>query len=179
MGLFDRFRSQPERPPVTQRKIRDQPGPLTSHEAWAFAGARAQELDPEAALLFVASGLDISPAGRSFTWEFSFELPGRGGQAFLTVGAPDDPPDLDSAPVVLVERFVSSASPAQRAQLPHSFRDSPEVVEELSQAGVDFVAGPTDMKLEGRVLPSGEAVWLTYYWDDERTVSFTPTSTGS
>jgi hypothetical protein len=56
--------------------------------------------------------------------------------------------------------------------LPEQFRDSPEVVEELSEGGVDFVAGPTDLKLEGQILSTGQAAWVTYYWNAERTVEF-------
>jgi hypothetical protein len=37
---------------------------------------------------------------------------------------------------------------------------------------VDFVAGPTDMKLEGRMLPSGPPVWVTFYWDREYITPF-------
>jgi hypothetical protein len=45
-------------------------------------------------------------------------------------------------------------------------------VAELAAQGVDFVAGPTDLKLESRLLPSDVAVWVTYYWDVEMTVRF-------
>jgi hypothetical protein len=57
------------------------------------------------------------------------------------------------------------------AGLPVSFRDSPEVVSELATQRVDSVAG-TDMKLESRLFPSGEAVWVTYYRDAEIMVPF-------
>ncbi len=53
-------------------------------------------------------------------------------------------------------------------------RDSPEAVAEFSRRGVDFVAGPSDMKLESRVLASGDARWVTYYSDWELTTELAP-----
>jgi hypothetical protein len=38
------------------------------------------------------------------------------------------------------------------------------VVAELAAQGVDFVTGP------------GEAIWVTYYWDEKKTVSFSSAS---
>jgi len=56
--------------------------------------------------------------------------------------------------------------------LPEQFRDSPQVVAELSRQGADFVAGPTEIKLESWLLASEEAVWATYYCDEERAIRF-------
>ncbi len=118
----------------------------------------------------------MSPEGRSGTWEFIFYLPKLNANAMLSLEPDPDNEDVDNAPRVLTQRINPAAGiDAQRRPLPESFRDSPEVVKEFAAGGVDFVAGPTDMKLEGRVLPSGEAVWVTYYWDEERTTPFAGT----
>jgi len=174
MNLFDRLRNQPVRPSTTQWQVSEQPGPLTSHEAWAIVGPVARELDPQARLKFITSGLDMSREGRSFTWEFLFDLPGGRAQALLSLEPSREAAGIDDAPIILVQRLnpVSAAESNRVAVLAEHFRDSPEVVAELMAGGVDFVAGPSDMKLEGRVLDTGEAVWVTYYWDEERRVAF-------
>jgi hypothetical protein len=83
--------------------------------------------------------------------------------------------DVDSSPCILTQRInQASSADANRPAFPGRFRDSPGVVAEFSAHGVDFVSGPSDMKLEGRMLPSGEAVWTTYYWDREHNASFQP-----
>ncbi|NWF81290.1 MAG: hypothetical protein HXY37_14805 [Chloroflexi bacterium] len=85
----------------------------------------------------------------------------------------DDAEEIDSAPFVLTQRIGPDGAGAEHTPaLPLPFRDSPEVVAELATDGVDFIAGPTDMKLEGRVLTTGEAVWQTYYYDETRMVAW-------
>ena len=37
---------------------------------------------------------------------------------------------------------------------------------------IDHRGGPTDLKLESRLLGSGEAVWVTYFRDAEVQVAF-------
>ena len=159
---------------ITRQRVRDEPGPLTAHQAWEIVRTAARALDPDARLTLLTSGLDISPTGRSFTWEFGFELPQRRAAALLSVEPSGEGEDIDSDPIMLVQRLGPGATTevSQRPALPEQFRDSPEVVADLAAQGVDFTAGPSDMKLEGRVLPSGEAVWVTYYWDEQRTVPF-------
>jgi hypothetical protein len=158
---------------MRQLQVREQPGPLTVHEAWAIVQPIVAGLDPQARLTFITSGLDISHAGRSFTWEFMVYLPAQRAQALLSLVPADDAEDVDSAPLVLTQRIGPAGVGAEHAPaLPLPFRDSPEVVAELAAGGVDFIAGPTDMKLEGRVLATGEAVWLTSYWDEVRSVAF-------
>lgn len=78
--------------------------------------------------------------------------------------------DPDEAPTILTQR-VNASSPrdATRPSLPDRIRSSPEVVAELSSRGVDFLAGPSDMKLESRISSAGDAVWVTYYFDEEFT----------
>jgi hypothetical protein len=66
-----------------------------------------------------------------------------------------------------------SATEVSRADvLSETFRDSPAVVAEFAAAGVDFVAGSSDMQLDAKALASGEAVWVTYCWDEQRTAEF-------
>jgi hypothetical protein len=146
---------------------------MTAREAWVHVAAVATALDPRARLTLITSGSDMSPAGRSRTWEFIFHLPGRHATVMLSLEPEPDSPDVDTARSMLTRRVRHAAAiDAERPSFPHRFRDSPEVVAEFSARGVDFVAGPTDMKLEGRVLPSGEAVWVTYSWDGEHTTPF-------
>lgn len=96
-----------------------------------------------------------------------------GAQALMRISPREDTDDIDHAPVYLVQRLdAADGEPGTGAVLPGRFRDSPEVVAEFSAGGVDFVAGPGDMKLESRLLASGEAVWVTYYWDEERMAGF-------
>ena len=173
MGLLDFFRRSALEPGTTTRPARDEPGPLTACEAWQLVHPVVRELDRDACLTLLTSGLDISPTGRSFTWEFGFQLPRLKGNALLSIEPCAQAGEVDDAPLVLVQRLRAASGP-DRPALPQIFRDSPEAVTELAAAGVDFLAGPTDMKLEARVLPSGESVWLTYYWDQERSVPFTP-----
>lgn len=84
------------------------PGPLTAHEAWAIVQPIVSGLDPQARLTFVTSGLDISHAGRSFTWEFMFYLPTRRAQALLSLVPADDAEDED------VDFMLRLYIPAQR-----------------------------------------------------------------
>jgi hypothetical protein len=129
---------------ITQRKVRDQPGPLTAHQAWEIMLPVAKELDSQAQLTFITSGLDMSREGRSFTWEFLFILPKPGVRVLLSVEPSSGAEDIDNAPVMLVQRLnpVSAAEVSRAAKLPESFRDSPEVVAEFAAAGVDFGVEP-------------------------------------
>jgi hypothetical protein len=146
---------------------------MTAHRAWTVVAPVVKDLDPHAELTLITSGLDMNHKGCSRTWEFIFFLPNRNATVMLSLEPDAESSDVDSAQCILTQRVKpASALDAQRPPFPEHFRDSPEVVAEFSANGVDFVAGPTDMKLEGRVLPSGDAVWVSYYWDQEYTTSF-------
>ncbi len=172
--ILDRFRRRPMVPSTNKRKIRDEPGPMTAHESWAIVKPVVTQLDAGARLTLITSGLDMSQAGRSFSWEYLFLLPSIRARALMSVSPLEDANDIDNAPIYLVQRLNSAGKSdlEYRAVLPEHFRDSPEVVAEFSAVGVDFVAGPSDMKLESRLLVSGEAVWVTYYWNEERMTRF-------
>jgi hypothetical protein len=173
LGLFDRLRNRPAVPSIERRLACERPGPLTAHESWAIAYGELKKLDDSAKLILVTSGLSIDHTGRSLTWEFMFVAPRLGAEALVTLAPADDAADVDRAPIYMTRRLRAAPESALRhAGLPMSFRDSPEVVAVLAAQGVDFVAGPTDLKLESRLLPSGEAVWVTYYWDAEMTTPF-------
>ena len=73
MGFFDRFRKPALYPASTRRRVRDEPGPLTAREAWTLVKPVIRDLDPHARLTLLTSGLDISPEGRSFIWEFGWD----------------------------------------------------------------------------------------------------------
>jgi len=173
MGLSDTLPKRLAVPSTERRLVREQSGPMTVHESWAIVCADVKKLDESARLTFVTSGLSIDQIGRSRTWEFMFVVPRLRADAPVTLSPADDAEDVDSAPIYMTLRLTAAPESALgHASLPASFRDSPEVVAELAAQGVDFVAGPTDLKLESRLLPSGEAVWVTYYWDAEMTVPF-------
>ncbi len=102
-----------------------------------------------------------------------FHLPAQRAQVLLSLAPAGDAEEIDSAPLVLTQHIGPAGADAERAPaLPLPFRDSPAVVAALAAGGVDFIAGPTDMKLEGRVLATGAAVWQTYYYDETRTVAW-------
>jgi hypothetical protein len=158
--------------PSTTRSELPRTGPTTAREAWELARPEALALDPGARLLLVTSGTDLQADGRSLTWEFLLALPARQARVLVSLAPPESAADPDRAPLELTRRVTRSAERDEPRALPFAFRDSPEVVLELARAGVDFVAGPTDMKLEGRVLPSGLAAWVTFTRQGERTVAF-------
>lgn len=173
MSFFGRFFNKPVEPSVTRRAVPGSAGTSTAHQAWALVHPVVSDLDPDARLTLISSGLDMNHKGGSRTWEFVFFLPTHNATVMLSLEPDTNSPDIDFAQSVMTQR-INSATPldANSPAFPHHFRDSPEVVAELSANGVDFVAGPSDMKLEGRVLPTGDAVWVTYYWDHEHTASF-------
>jgi hypothetical protein len=173
MRFRDRLFKRASERSITRWAVPGRAGSMTAHEAWAVVSPVAQGLDPQARLTLITSGLDMNHAGCSRTWEFIFFLPKRNATAMLSLEPDSESADVDSAQCILTQRInPASALDAQRLPFPDCFRDSPEVVAEFSAGGVDFVAGPSDMKLEGRVLPSGNAMWVTYYWDREHTTSF-------
>jgi hypothetical protein len=174
MGILDRFRRHSSLPAVSHWKIRDEPGPVTAREAWSIVSPIAMQLEKKAKLIFITSGLDIMPDGHSYSWEFIYILPGISAQALFTLSPPEHTEDVENAQIYLTQRLnrASRYELQSACALPHLFRDSPEAVVELTGKGVDFVTGPSDMKLESRHLGSGEAVWVTYYWGEEYTVKF-------
>ena len=173
MGIFDTLRNRPAVPSTERRVVREQPGSMTVHEAWALAYPDLQKLDASSGLTFITSGLDLDHRGRSFTWEFMFVVPRLRAKALVTIAPPDDADDVDRAPMQLTRRLHAATEGDLKAPLlPIAFRDSPDVVTELAANGVDFVAGPSDLKLESRLLPTGAPVWVTYSWDAEVTAPF-------
>ncbi len=171
-----RFLNRAIEPSITQNHVPRLSGPLTAHQAWFVVIPIAKALDRRAELTLITSGLDIDHEGRSRTWEFNFYLPKRKATVMLSLGPETkdaNDADIDSLPYVLTQRINQASSfDSKRLSFPHQFRDSPEVVAEFSVLGVDFAAGPGDMKLEGRILPSGDSVWVTYYWDQEYCAAF-------
>jgi hypothetical protein len=172
MGLFNRFFNKPLKPSVSKRPS-GLSGPITLHEALAVALPAATEIDAKARLVFITSGLDMQPDGRSRTWEFIFVLPDRIATVMLSLEPDIQLEDPDEASTILTKRVNPASSNDMKCpSLPTQTRNSPEVVSEFSSKGVDFVAGPTDMKIESRTLPSGDIVWVTYYFDQELTTRF-------
>ena len=171
MSLMDRILRRKLTPSVSEEVARTVPGPLTANEAFQMALPIAEGIDKHAQLMLATSGTDLQSNGKAFVWEFLFNLDSRGSRLMLTFSPDPSAPDVDNAPVHLKKRvFPSDEKPFH--PLPLSFRDSPEVVSELSEAGVDFVAGPTDMKLESGLSADGRPVWITYCWDKRYEASF-------
>jgi hypothetical protein len=174
MGFLDRQINRQAETHITRSAVCGYRGSITAHQAWSVAAPVARRLDPRARMTLITSGLDMDHYGRSRTWEFIFYIPGQNATMMLSLEPDPDSPDIDTAPSVLTQRLRQAfPDDALRPPFPWQFRDSPEVVAEFTAKGIDFVAGPTDMKLEGRMLPSGDAVWVTYSWDLEYTAPFT------
>ena len=177
MGTLNRILSSSRQQDITKTIIPECTGSMTAGRAWAVVAPLAERHDPQARLKLITSGTDISHEGRSRTWEFIFFLPSRNATVMLCLESDPHSEDIDTAPCILTQRLSPASSfDTKEYFLPKIFRDSPEVVAEFIARGVDYVAGPTDMKLEGRVLPSGEATWITYYWDKEYATPFTARS---
>ena len=173
MGFLDRFSNKSTKSSITKRAVPGLCGGMTAHQAWAVIAPLANALDRQAKLTLITSGLDINDKGCSRTWEFIFFLPKRNLTVMLSLEPDPESADVDSSPCILTQRISQAYSiDANKPAFPNHFRDSPGVVAEFSANGVDFVAGPSDMKIEGRILPSGQAVWVTYYWDREYSTAF-------
>ncbi len=173
MGMIDRLFKRSGGPDISRRPVPELAGAMNAHQTWAVAAPAVRDLDRQARLILITSGLDMNAEGRSHCWEFVFFLSRR--HLVLMIGLAPDPaaPDVDHAPCILSRRSRPATDlDATRPAFPGTFRDSPEAVAELSTMGVDIIAGPSDMKLEGRVSPSGEANWVTYDWDEARRVPF-------
>jgi len=177
MGILNRILSSSRQQDITKIIIPECTGSITAGGAWAVVAPLAERHDPHARLRLITSGTDISHEGRSRTWEFIFLLPSHNATVMLCLESDPHSEDIDRAPCVLTQHISPASSLDIKGPfLPKIFRDSPEVVAEFIARGVDYVAGPTDMKLEGRVLSSGEATWITYYWDKEFATPFTARS---
>ncbi|MFA5027237.1 MAG: hypothetical protein WC713_05130 [Candidatus Methylomirabilota bacterium] len=173
MGLVDRLFKKPDDFPVITRTPSGISGRMTAHQAWAVAAPMAKAADDGARLTLITSGLDLDRQGCSRTWDFLFYLPNRTLTMMLSLEPDPQSEELEIGPVIVTTRtHKASSSDSARPAFPDRFRDSPDVVAELSAHGVDFVAGPSDMKLEGRMRSSGDAVWVTYYWDQEFIAAF-------
>jgi hypothetical protein len=175
VSFIDRIFQQKLKPSVPTELARKAPGPMTEHEAWDMAKSLARSMDKGAKLLLITSGTDLQADGKSFTGEFLFALGVRGARLLLTYGPAPNVSDVDSAPITLEKRITASTERAVR-DFPMRFRDSPEVVAEFCRAGVDFLAGPTDMKLESRFSSDGRPVWVTYFWDKKIETNFSERS---
>jgi len=170
---LDRLANKPAEASITREAVSGRVGSMTAHQVWALVAPVAKALDPNPKLTLITSGLDMNPKGCSRTWEFIFYLPKRSATGMLSLEPDPESLDVDKAQCFLTQRIKPASSrEAEKPSFPDRFRDSPEVVAEFSAKGVDFVSGPSDMKLEGRILPSGEATWVTYCWDQEYTTSF-------
>lgn len=137
MGLFDRLRKRPSVPSSERQLAREQPGPMTSHESWAIVYPAAKKLDETARLISVMSGLNIDHKGRSLIWDLIFVMPRLRAKALYTLSPSDDAEDVDNSPIQITRKLMTAPeSDLLREVLPVSFRDSAEVVAELTVQGV-------------------------------------------
>lgn len=136
-------------------------GRRTAAEAYALAVPFATKHGSEPLLLLLKSHTDIDQAGRSVCWELLFEAPLSRLYVLVEVGACGEGADA----ATIRERISPSGPP--RPPVPVPFRDSSSAVAHLAAHGVDFIAGDPDMNLSAEVLPSGEAVWRLFAYDDE------------
>lgn len=161
-------------PQATHEKVREEPGPLTAHEAFELVHHAAIALDPKALLCLIQSGTDIRTDGRSLFWELLYRLPTKRARAILSLAPFEAANDAERAPIILHTQITAVSASDVVDGLPLPFRDSPEVVAELMAQGVDFVAGPSDLKLESHLRGPGVAVWLMRCWNDEFETDFSP-----
>lgn len=153
------------------RELPQTGGRVTAREALALVYPAVLETSKKPVLLLITSGTDINAEGRSGTWEFVFHFPAPVAQGVYSL-EPRDPEVSDSD---LRLRWRLSPRPDVKgndAALPLDFTDSPEAVRDLNRAGVDWVAGDTDMTLATKRLPSGEVVWVTESYGKEFATPF-------
>ena len=171
MGIFRKLLRQKRIPPLDRAAAPELVGSVPLSAAWTLAKGRVDGIDASARLLFITSGLDLDAAGRSRAWEFRFHLPQVGAILWLSLEADPESEDIDQAAWIITQRSQpETESDSALPSLPLPFRDSSDAVAELAAAGVDFVAGPTDLKLESEVLSDGSACWVVRLRDDERRV---------
>lgn len=173
MSILKRFLTHRFKPSTSRRKIREKPGPMTAHEARSLIWPIVIDLDPGARLIFITSGLDINHKGQSFFWEYLFLLPNMQARSTMSLSPLEDA-DIENGPIYLIQHLnpVSDRELKTITLLPERFRDSPEVLAEFSAEAGDFDAGNSDMKMESRVLSTGETVWVTFYRNEERITAF-------
>lgn len=173
MGFVDQILGRVSKPSIKRRTVPECVGDITVHSAWIIVSQIAEQHDHKAKLTFITSGMDLNREGRSHTWEFFFLLPSRKSTAMISLEPDSQCENVDNAPCILIQRLKPTIpSDRYKLSLPLPFRDSPEAVAEFIAKGVDFEAGPSDMKLESRALPSGKVLWVTYYWDKEFAIPF-------
>lgn len=153
------------------RELPQTGGPVTAREALALVYPTVVEISKKPVLLHITSGTDISAEGRSGTWEFVVHFPARLAQGVYSLEQ-RDPEGSDRG-----LRMTWRLSPrldvkGEDVALPLDFTDSPQVVQDLNRAGVDWVAGDSDMTLATKRLPSGEVVWATESYGKEFTSPF-------
>lgn len=181
-----------------ERKLPTLTEPPTARQAFAVVAPVAAQYDPEARLVRVSSGENISYLGTASSWEWVFLLPNRRARALFRTELRLDPqtglPDAN----YLVERIMpfpeAGAVVAQmrgagtmtdatinqawqqellaRPPLPIPFRDSPEAVQSLSAQGADFVDSDDPLSLTSKLLANGDAVWSVLIEDDEYQTPF-------
>jgi hypothetical protein len=146
---------------------------VTAREALALVQPAVLETSTKPVLLLITSGTDISADGRAGTWEFVFHFPARVAQGVYSL-EPRDPEVSDGGLRMKWRLSPRPDAKGEDAALPLDFTDSPQAVEDLNRAGVDWVAGDTDMTLATKRLPSGEVVWVTESYGKEFATRFLP-----
>ena len=58
--------------------------------------------------IYICSGLDMSPEGRSLSWELLFILPVKHTKALLTLSPPKDADNIKNAPIIIEKHMILS-----------------------------------------------------------------------
>ena len=65
MGMIDRWFKRTGVPDISRRPVPALAGAITAHKAWAVAAPAVRDLDRQARLILITSGLHMNAEGRS------------------------------------------------------------------------------------------------------------------
>ena len=163
---------------VDQLNSRNQP--LSAVEAFAQVRPLGERYGGDARMYLVL-GTDVAPSGLAPSWEFHYIYPERHAEGRFTArtasasssdraelhsvltpfpqpGTPEDVMRQNGGYMLHLVEQAWQARLERILGLPVEFHDSIEAVEEMERSGHPlFSGGPLRMK--GRTLPSGHAVW--------------------
>ena len=146
-------------------------GRATAREALALVYPTVEETSKKPVLVLITSGSDIDAEGRSGRWEFVFHFPSRSAQAVYSLESSN--PELGDAGLRVRWRLSPRRDvTGEDAGLPLNFTDSPEAAHQLSQMGVDWIAGDPDITLATKRLSSGEVAWVVESYGKEFATPF-------
>ena len=154
--------------------------PLTAVEAFAAVRPTAERYGDDARMYLVLSA-EVNPTGLASSWEFHYLFPERHaeGRFIVCTGSTSTTGQAELHSIVMpfpqpgtpehtmiqsggyMYTIVEQAWQARLERilgLPTAFHDSTVAVDEMKQAGHPLFSGGA-LRLKGRTLPSGVAVW--------------------